>query len=102
MGISGQMAMYAGFEFFRPRVAWRLAAAFRSAAPAVSNRVASAFQYAPSRYAPSPASAALVSAATGKHELTRTEAAALTDAGLMPLADYLEMAARRGWSESHA
>lgn len=32
------------------------------------------------------------------YEPTQAEAAALADAGMMPLADYLELASRKGWS----
>ena len=34
------------------------------------------------------------------HQMTRVEAAALAEAGLMPLRDYLELAERNGWTDT--
>lgn len=37
-----------------------------------------------------------------EHELSHAEAAALADAGVMPLADYLDLASRNGWVDGCA
>jgi hypothetical protein len=70
---------------------------FRSTAAALRRRdlVPSRRPSAHSRAASERTSAAATRAA---YEPTQAEAAALADAGMMPLADYLELASRKGWS----